>query len=303
MHMELKKITHAQIAGKVKANAGTNHYDGFASGLFLARVAMFRVVMLRVVMLQVAMLRLAMLRITTLWITMLRVAMLLLAVLRVAKLRISTLRVTMLRLAMLAPLFLLNFIIPEASVAQGVQIDGLTSNPDDKVEVRTSAGLDGELESHSGGFVTRSGFDVLYGNDGTNIRLKMTLAYQLTERFSGGIGVGYVFYHDPADLVPVYFDVIYHLGEGDITPYAQLKTGYSFSIFRNEDIMADRHRGGFLLNPALGLQARGQNGRGAYFSAGFNLDETSWDHEIFGNRIITEKISYRRISFGFGFIF
>jgi len=158
-------------------------------------------------------------------------------------------------------------------------------------------------QTGSTGYINRTGIDLLTGNSDNSIRLQMTHGYRFKEQISAGIGSGYVFYRDPLDLIPVFLDVVYQWGEGGVTPFFQVKAGYSITILHDRSFDPDSHRGGPLLNPALGLQIRNDKGPGLYIAAGFNVDNSRMEYEGFGTRIINETISYRRISMSFGFIF
>ena len=153
------------------------------------------------------------------------------------------------------------------------------------------------------GYINRTGVDLLAGSSGSTVRLQMTHAYQFTDRLSAGIGSGYVFYRDPLNIVPVFVDLVLELGEGGKAPFFQLKTGYGFSVLHDRDFEPDRHRGGPILNPGLGLKFTDENGSGIYLSAGYNLDTSHIEREGFGDRITQENIFYRRLSLSFGFIF
>jgi len=153
------------------------------------------------------------------------------------------------------------------------------------------------------GYINRTGVGLLTGNSGNNIRLQMTHGYRFTERLSAGVGSGYVFYRDPLDLIPVFIELTYLFGDDGVAPFIQLKTGYSFSVLHDRSFEPDRHRGGPLLNPGLGLQIKNSSAPGIYLSAGFNLDTSTFEQDSFGDRIIKDSISYRRISLSFGFVF
>ncbi len=154
------------------------------------------------------------------------------------------------------------------------------------------------------GFVKRLGADLLSGNDGNTVRLQLTLGYQYTERFSAGIGTGYTFYHDPVDLIPVYLELAYLLGSGNTVPFLHLKAGRTYSRYRRSDLpWTGRHDGGLMINPGLGIRFRGSGDADFYLLAGFNADHTTHELETFPGRIVRDDISFRRFSFGFGFIF
>lgn len=155
----------------------------------------------------------------------------------------------------------------------------------------------------TGYYINRTGLDLLTGESGSSIRLQMTHGYQFTEQLSAGIGAGYVFYRDPADLVPIFIDLVYQLGNERVSPFLQFKFGSSISVLRNRDIEPDRHRGGAFLNPALGFWIKSENGAGIYLSAGFNLDHSTLEMDAFSDRTIRDTVSYRRVSLSFGFIF
>jgi hypothetical protein len=152
--------------------------------------------------------------------------------------------------------------------------------------------------SGAGGFVRQLGVDWLAGNDGNTLRLNLTLGYQYTERFSAGIGTGYTFYNDPVDLIPVYLDLVYLLGQGSTAPFLQLKSGYSYSVMRGDDNSSVRHRGGLFMQPGVGFRTNNLS-----ITTGFSFDHASWDQDEFFGRVVREKVSFRRIQLGVGFHF
>ncbi len=166
-----------------------------------------------------------------------------------------------------------------------------------------SASVNEQVNGHLSGYYNRTGFDLLTGGSGTGIRLQMVNGYQFNERFSAGIGIGYVFYHDPVDLVPVYADMVYQLRDDGFIPFLYLKAGFSVGILRDDFRIADRHGGGPLLNPGFGILFSGKSEPGIYLTTGFNLDNSYIEREAFGDRVIKDSISYRRISLGFGLLF
>ncbi|MFO8029807.1 MAG: hypothetical protein R6U28_08090 [Cyclonatronaceae bacterium] len=149
-----------------------------------------------------------------------------------------------------------------------------------------------------GGFVRQLGAEWLAGNDGSTLRLNLTLGYQYTNRFSAAIGAGYAFYNDPVDLVPVYLDLVYLLGQGSNAAFLQLKSGFSRSVMRGDEINSDRHRGGLFIQPGVGVRMNDMS-----ITAGFSFDHASWDLDGFAGRVVREKVSFRRIQLGVGFHF
>ena len=156
----------------------------------------------------------------------------------------------------------------------------------------------GKADSRAGGFVRQLGADWLAGNDGSTLRLSLTLGYQYTDRFTAGIGAGYAFYDDPVDLVPVYLDLVYLLGQGSNVPFLQLKSGYSRSVMRGDEHTNVRHRGGLFIQPGVGIRMNDMS-----ITAGFSFDHASWDLDQFSGRLVREKVSFRRVQLGVGFHF
>ena len=152
--------------------------------------------------------------------------------------------------------------------------------------------------SGAGGFIRQIGADRLAGNDGITLRLYLTLGYQYTDRFSAAIGTGYAFYKDPVDLVPVYLDMVYLLGHGSNAAFLQLKSGFSRSVMRGDEINSDRHRGGLFIQPGVGVRMNDMS-----ITAGFSFDHASWDLDEFFGRVVREKVSFRRVQLGVGFHF
>ena len=152
--------------------------------------------------------------------------------------------------------------------------------------------------SGAGGFVRQLSADWLAGNDGNTLRLNLTLGYQYTDRFSAAIGAGYAFYEDPVDLIPVYLDLVYLLGQGSNTAFLQLKSGFSRSVMRGDEHTSVRHRGGLFLQPGVGIRMNEMS-----ITAGFSFDHASWDQDQFFGRVVREKVSFRRIQLGVGFHF
>ena len=152
--------------------------------------------------------------------------------------------------------------------------------------------------SGAGGFVRQLGADWLAGNDGSTLRLNLTLGYQYTDRFSAAIGAGYAFYNDPVDLVPVYLDLVYLLGQGSNAAFLQLKSGFSRSVMRGDEHTSDRHRGGLFIQPGVGIRMNDMS-----ITAGFSFDHASWDLDEFAGRVVREKVSFRRVQIGVGYYF
>lgn len=153
------------------------------------------------------------------------------------------------------------------------------------------------------GYVNHTGIDVLPGRSKATIRFRMENGYQFNSRLSAGLGIGFVLYNDPLNLIPLYLNVKYKLMKANTTPFVFVKGGRSFSILSEADSPIDEHSGGFMLNTGFGLQIDTKNGYGWYINAGYNLDHSNSKQQIFDSRTIVDEISYKRLMFGLGLTF
>ena len=63
----------------------------------------------------------------------------------------------------------------------------------------------------------------------------------------------------------------------------------------------DSHRGGLLLHPGAGLEFPLSDQFDLYLHAGYSIDNMSYEFESWGDRIVTNDLSFRRLAFGVGF--
>jgi len=191
-----------------------------------------------------------------------------------------------------------SFVHPGAEVSLGQSNEERQTNAGFGEDAIVGGTEQGKADSWAGGFVRQLSADWLAGNDGSTLRLNLTLGYQYTDRFSAGIGAGYAFYEDPVDLIPVYLDLVYLLGQGSKAAFLQLKSGYSYSVMRGNENNGVRHRGGLFIQPGVGIRINDMS-----ITAGFSFDHASWDQDQFFGRVVREKVSFRRIQLGVGFHF
>lgn len=153
------------------------------------------------------------------------------------------------------------------------------------------------------GYVNLTGMSILPGGSTSTASFQMVNGYQFNSRLSAGIGIGFVLYNDPLNLVPLFLDIKYKFKEANSTPFVFFKSGYSFSVLPDENMEVESHRGGFMMNPGVGLQFDTAGGFGIYFTAGYNLDNSSFEQLGWNGRIVVNDISYRRLLLGFGLTF
>lgn len=153
------------------------------------------------------------------------------------------------------------------------------------------------------GYINQTGTDLLPGRGNSSVRFQMLHGYRFSPVFSTGVGFGFTTYNDPLGLIPVYLETKYRLITTNTAPFIFIKVGYNFSVLTDETVEVDRHRGGLLLNPGIGIQFDTSRQFGWYFTAGYNVDSSFYEQEQFGGRVIETDISYRRILFGIGLVF
>lgn len=173
----------------------------------------------------------------------------------------------------------------------------------DEVEKISTEAIPSQRNYKESGYMNRTGFDLMRANSNSTARFYMVNGYQFTPRFSAGIGFGITPYNDPLTLVPVFIDLNLRFLKANASPYIFLKTGYNFSVHHDDDVQIDDHSGGLLLNPGVGLQFNLSGGLGWYINAGYNIDNSYYEFEIWGPQTVENKHSFRRVNFGMGFAF
>lgn len=152
-------------------------------------------------------------------------------------------------------------------------------------------------------YIIHTGIDVLPGDETTSLRLQLVNGYQFTDNISAGLGIGFTYYNDPLSLLPIFLDVEYRLQNSTVSPFIFLKGGYNVSILTDTNAQVDSHRGGYMLNPGIGILFKTRSNTALYLDAGFNLDRSHFERDIFGDRFVETEISYKRFMFGVGLSF
>lgn len=155
----------------------------------------------------------------------------------------------------------------------------------------------------SSGYMSRSGIDIMQSNNSSTPRFYTVHGKQFTPQFGAGFGIGITPYNDPLMLIPFYVDMNLRLVKANVSPFLALKTGYNFSYHDDESIIFNNHRGGLLFNPSFGMQFNLSNGFGWFINAGYNIDNSSYSFDQWGNRNVSTELSFRRINFGLGVSF
>jgi hypothetical protein len=125
--------------------------------------------------------------------------------------------------------------------------------------------------------------------------------HRFTPQTSVGVGIGFTPYNTPLSLIPFFFDFNYRLIKQGISPILFIRAGYNFTVKGDDSFLMDSHTGGLLLHPGIGLEIPIAEQFGLYVSAGYNIDNSSYVFETWGNRTVINDLSYRRVALSIGF--
>jgi hypothetical protein len=146
-------------------------------------------------------------------------------------------------------------------------------------------------------------FDLISANDKITPRPVIISGFQFTQNFTAGIGVGFTPYDDPLSLVPLFIDLNYKLLNSGISPFASLKAGYGFSVKTEADTRVDNHNGGLTINPGTGIYFPLGDRTGLSLNFGFNIDNASFEQQLFNGGTLRRDLTYKRLNFGLAFTF
>ena len=122
--------------------------------------------------------------------------------------------------------------------------------------------------------------------------------YNLTDRWSCGVGIGLSFYEKM--LIPVYGDIKFQIGrERKFTPYAEWAMGYSFAPSKEAN-------GGVFMNPSIGIQFPLKNRMKLQLAIGYEsqkLEQLKKQTDNYFLKEFEEKLSHNNISLKIGLIF
>jgi len=154
------------------------------------------------------------------------------------------------------------------------------------------------------GYFLQSGIDILPSagpGSSTTPRVLIVNGHRFTPQTSVGVGIGFTPYNTPLSLIPFFFDFNYRLIKQGISPILFIRAGYNFTVKGDDSFLMDSHTGGLLLHPGIGLEIPIAEQFGLYVSAGYNIDNSSYVFETWGNRTVINDLSYRRVALSIGF--
>lgn len=122
--------------------------------------------------------------------------------------------------------------------------------------------------------------------------------YNLTERWLVGTGTGLSFYEKM--LIPVFGDVRFQIGQTrKFTPYAEFGVEYAFAPHSDA-------KGGFFMNPSIGMQYPLKNRMRLQLAVGYELqklERLKTQTDGYFRKEFTEKMSHHSIAIKLGFLF
>ena len=126
----------------------------------------------------------------------------------------------------------------------------------------------------------------------------------IKEKISVGLGTGIEFYS--VNHIPVALDLKYFAGKSKIQPYLGVMGGYSFPTDKNSDEYGYemKAKGGFLINPQIGIKVPTSGVTSLVFSIGYRHQNLHYDLNELWNDSSEEIIEYyNRVSFRIGLLF
>jgi|AntRauTorcE11898_2_1112593.scaffolds.fasta_scaffold01935_3 opacity protein-like surface antigen len=154
------------------------------------------------------------------------------------------------------------------------------------------------------GYFLQSGMDILPSAGSgsyTTARVLIVNGHRFNPQTSVGVGLGFTPYNDPISLIPFFFDFNYRILERGISPVLFVRAGYNFTVKSDDSFLIDSHSGGLLLHPGAGLEFPVSSQFEIYLSAGYSIDNSSYIFETWGDRTVTNDLSFRRLALGIGF--
>jgi hypothetical protein len=168
----------------------------------------------------------------------------------------------------------------------------------------TGQQLGPESTQNRTGYFLQTGLDFLpspsSGSDRT-ARLYFVNGHRFTPQTSVGVGVGFTPYNDPLSLIPFFFDFNYRFSEDGVSPVLFLRAGYNFAVKYDDSLIMDDFSGGLLFHPGVGLEFPVSSQFDLYLNAGYNVDNSSYQFQSWGNQTVVNDLSFRRLSIGMGF--
>lgn len=107
-----------------------------------------------------------------------------------------------------------------------------------------------------------------WGKNHDRVGIMTSHGYQIAPQFFAGLGVGFNYYfngHDEATSLPVFAHFRSDILENEITPYVDLRVGYSFLDVK-----------GFYINPSVGCRFELNDNLGLNVGIGYTMQQAEY---------------------------
>lgn len=173
------------------------------------------------------------------------------------------------------------------------------------------------IQQFNAGYFNITEAGILAGNSDNKYKSPFTLmnitGWQFNNRFTVGAGAGVEFFSET--YLPVVADFRYYLNRQGVSPFFGLQGGYSFALDKpdkqyvyqsidiwpgpSENALELKAKGGFLLNPMVGICTSLNQNLALNFSIGYRIMRHRYSRE--DNYLI--DIDYNRLSVKIGLMF
>ncbi|MCG8410445.1 MAG: hypothetical protein MI739_04075 [Bacteroidales bacterium] len=153
------------------------------------------------------------------------------------------------------------------------------------------------------------------GNDFNSVTLPLSFmfinGYQFDSRIGVGGGVGFELLNKDETYVPVFADFRYTISNARRNHFVSMQSGYVLSLddSNQNDYVGSvdgatdlKTKGGFFLNPTIGLKINLTKRNAFSFEVGFRYMEIFQEYKK-GQELIKRKLEYNRMNFRFGYHF
>ena len=162
------------------------------------------------------------------------------------------------------------------------------------------------------GYSIRFSASSLTGRNDEKRTGSMSFHFSNAYTFRNGLSIGFGTGYEDLDVtvMPVYADLRYHPLKTRISPFAWIKSGWSFSFGELEDgryyyYTVPKSKGGLMFNAGAGMELASWRRNAVNIGVGYRYQKITYKHEQNGTRqAMNEIITHlNRLEVQFGFVF
>ncbi|MFC6998893.1 hypothetical protein [Rufibacter roseus] len=140
-----------------------------------------------------------------------------------------------------------------------------------------------------------------YNDISTSPTFSIFGGYQLHRLLSVGTTVGADFYSNML-ITPISLGLRGTLLNTRVSPFYSLDAGYGSATFSSE-VERTENKGGWMVNPALGLSVKTGNNTAYVFSLGYKMQKASSKITWWNSGFRQDEYTFKRLSVRMGFVF